>query len=95
MRGKRPARAAALLILGTVALTGCGFGLTLGATTVHDTDATVTGRVSSDKAETVEYWFEYGPTTAYGRSTPHVHAGREHTRPGLARFGDADRAVGG
>ena len=50
-------------------LGACGFGVTLNASSVTGTQAQVSGLVSSDKQETVDYWFEYGPTTDYGQST--------------------------
>ena len=42
-----------------------------GRISVTDTAANVTGTVSSTRTEDVAYWYEYGPTTSYGRSTAH------------------------
>ena len=44
------------------------------ASSVSETGATLTGTVNPAGDETT-YWFEYGPTAAYGRTTPVTSAG--------------------
>jgi len=48
--------------------------ITKPATKVKETEATMNGVVNADGTET-KYRFEYGPTTAYGTSTPEVNIG--------------------
>lgn len=52
-------------------LAGCAGGYTMPATGVSDTGATVEGMAFSTVDATVEYWFEYGPTSALGTETAH------------------------
>jgi parallel beta-helix repeat protein len=49
-----------------LAVTGCATGLTRQPEHVTGTTARVTGLVISDAGGPVEYWVQYGPTTAYG-----------------------------
>jgi hypothetical protein len=52
-------------------LSSCGWGETLGADQISDVSARLSGRIGN-LAVTGDstYWFEYGPTAAYGSSTP-------------------------
>ncbi len=50
------------------------------ATAVHGNDATLNARVNPRGAET-SYWFEYGPTSAYGTRAP-LPAKTKHLGPG-------------
>jgi hypothetical protein len=61
---------------------GCATGLTSRAGPVTGTAALVSGEIISDTGGEIEYWFEYGPTTAYGSQTAHdtVSAGANETR---------------
>ena len=52
-----------------IALAGCARGETGEPSTVTGTIANLAGRVASDTGGTVEYWVQYGPTTAYGSQT--------------------------
>jgi parallel beta-helix repeat protein len=52
--------------------TGCATGVTDDPSIVTGTVAFVDGRVISDAGGDVEYWVEYGPTTAYGSETAHA-----------------------
>jgi hypothetical protein len=61
----------ATIALGVVALGGCAWGVTGAASQIHDTSARLNGVVRNTNAEATEYWFEYGPTTAYNSETPH------------------------
>jgi parallel beta-helix repeat protein len=54
-----------------VACTGCAAGQTGDPEVVSDHDARLGGQVISDAGGQVEYWVEYGPTTAYGSQSPH------------------------
>jgi parallel beta-helix repeat protein len=54
-----------------LATTGCATGITRQAEDVTGTTARVTGLVISNAGGTVEYWVEYGPTTAYGSESTH------------------------
>jgi hypothetical protein len=60
---------AALCVLPAVAIAAGPAATTGSATNVTSTTATVSGTVNPNK-ETTTYHFEYGPTTAYGTSTP-------------------------
>jgi Right handed beta helix region len=51
--------------------TGCATGVTDDPSIVTGTVAFVDGRVISDAGGDVEYWVEYGATTAYGSETEH------------------------
>jgi Right handed beta helix region len=50
---------------------GCATGVTGDSSAISDNDAVVQGEVISDTGGQVEYWFEYGPTTAYGSESAH------------------------
>src|SRR5262245_40564455 len=65
------ARAVLFVALGALSVSACGFGVTLPVGGVADTGAQLRGVVRNTKAETTEYWYQYGPTTAYGSSTPY------------------------
>jgi parallel beta-helix repeat protein len=54
-----------------IACTGCATGITTGQGLVTHDSAEIRGQVATDTAGSVEYWFEYGPTQAYGSSSPH------------------------
>lgn len=62
----RSGTAAAALLL----LAGCDVGKAQDATRVGDTSAELHADIISDDAGTLTWWFEYGPTTAMGASTP-------------------------
>jgi uncharacterized protein YndB with AHSA1/START domain len=70
---RRPgrARAAILIVMAAVMLTGCAGGVTTPATNVTDTGARLTGLVFDPFDATITYWFQYGQTTAYGSETTH------------------------
>jgi Right handed beta helix region len=55
-----------------LAVTGCAAGITRQAENVTGTKARITGQVVSDAGGPVEYWVQYGPTTAYGSESPHA-----------------------
>jgi len=54
-----------------LACSGCATGVTGDPTAVRGTEASFTGRLMSNVGGEVEYWTEYGTTTAYGSATPH------------------------
>ena len=54
-----------------LACSGCAKGVTGDPTAVRGTEASFTGRLMSNVGGEVEYWTEYGTTTAYGSATPH------------------------
>jgi parallel beta-helix repeat protein len=55
-----------------LACTGCATGITTGQGLVTQNSAEIRGQIATDTAGPVEYWFEYGPTAAYGSESPHV-----------------------
>jgi hypothetical protein len=57
--------------LGSCLLAACGFGITGPATNVTDVGAQLSARVGNTNPEATAWWFEYGPTAAYGAATPH------------------------
>jgi hypothetical protein len=62
---------AIVLIAVLLFVTGCSAGAPAPATDVRDTSATLNGRVFSIQRDTdVQYWFRYGTSTAYDRTTP-------------------------
>ncbi|MGB2850290.1 MAG: aryl-sulfate sulfotransferase [Solirubrobacterales bacterium] len=73
--GKQQPRVRALGIvvaaLLTIVMAGCAGSFTKSASNVTDTTATLRGSVSDPDDATVSYWFEYGPTKAYGSETTH------------------------
>jgi hypothetical protein len=50
-------------------LSGCAVGIPSAPTGVSGTAATLHGKVGSNVAGTVRYWFEYGTTPSYGSRT--------------------------
>jgi hypothetical protein len=58
-------------VLGACLLAACGVGITGSATNITDVSARLSGEVGNSKAEATAWWFEYGPTDAYGNTTPH------------------------
>ncbi len=68
-------RAAALLpILALVGVVGCASGTTDPATEVTDHAATLRAHGSAG-GDPTQFWFEYGTTTSYGKSTPRRDGG--------------------
>ena len=63
-------RAIGAVSAGLLLLAGCDYGDTRGADRVGDTTARLEGYVHTDSAETVTWWFEYGPTPGLGSTTP-------------------------
>jgi parallel beta-helix repeat protein len=53
---------------------GCATGLTGDAASVSGTKARLSGNVASNVGGPVEYWFQYGPTTAHGSESTHQTA---------------------
>jgi hypothetical protein len=58
-------------VVAAVVLAGCAGGYTTAATNVTSTGATVEGSFFSTENATVDYWFQYGPTTGYGNQSQH------------------------
>jgi hypothetical protein len=54
-----------------VACCGCATAITSTPYTIAPDSAGVVGKVVSDTGGDVQYWAQYGPTTAYGSETPH------------------------
>jgi parallel beta-helix repeat protein len=54
-----------------VACTGCATGLTGNPRSVAGTQAQLFGAIVSTTGNDVEYWVQYGPTTAYGSESTH------------------------
>jgi parallel beta-helix repeat protein len=67
---RRPAVVALAVV--AMACTGCATGQTGAPLDVSTDNARVTGNVISDAGGQVEYWAEYGPTTAYGSQSGHA-----------------------
>jgi hypothetical protein len=59
-----------LLACVLLALSACGFATTQAPTDVTDESAVLRGTAHSTEAGSITHWFEYGPTTDYGESTP-------------------------
>jgi dipeptidyl aminopeptidase/acylaminoacyl peptidase len=55
-----------------VMLSACAVGDPKLPTYVSDAGAVLNGNVHSDAGGSTEYWWRYGPTSAYGSETPHV-----------------------
>jgi parallel beta-helix repeat protein len=55
-----------------IACTGCATGITGPQGLVSHNSAEIRGQVVTDTAGSVEYWFEYGRTAAYGSESPHM-----------------------
>lgn len=68
----RPRRLAAVagLVVAALLVASCSFGETRPADDVTDVGVTFHGLARNTVAEATTYWFEYGPTTSYGTSTP-------------------------
>jgi parallel beta-helix repeat protein len=64
----------AVLLVGAGVWSGCAAGITGSPLRMAGTQATVLGEVVSDAGGEVEYWVEYGRTTAYGSETEHATA---------------------
>ena len=62
---------AAIALVMVVACSGCAAGITGVPGSITDRTAGVGGSVVSDADGQVEYWAEYGTTTAYGSQTTH------------------------
>ena len=56
---------------------GCDYGVTAAPHHVADTSARLQGIAYADDAETLTWWFEYGPTWELGSTTPE----QTHTTP--------------
>jgi hypothetical protein len=67
-------RAASLLMMAAsvLAVAGCAGGFARPASDVSTTSARLNGLVGDTEAGAPAYWFAYGPTTGYGRETPHT-----------------------
>jgi Right handed beta helix region len=57
--------------MAAIACTGCAAGITGQPSDVAGTTARVTGAVVTTTGQQVEFWAEYGKTTAYGSSSEH------------------------
>ena len=72
-----------LVLLAALAVAGCAIGRASPATDVTSSGATLRGAVDSDRAQTIDWWFEYGTTAAYDSETPRrqlTFGGRSRTR---------------
>lgn len=63
-------RTGAIAAASVLLLASCRLGVTEPATAVHDTSAELHGRAYSSHAGTTRWWFEYGPTSSLGLTTP-------------------------
>src|SRR5918998_6817491 len=70
----RPPRTVTLLAVAALLAVGCASGATDPPTDVTDRAATLRAHGSAGGKPT-QYWFEYGPTTSYGSSTPRRDGG--------------------
>ena len=61
----------ALCAVAALVCTGCATGLTGEPVSLSGTKARLSGNVVSNVGGPVEYWFQYGPTTAYGSESTH------------------------
>jgi parallel beta-helix repeat protein len=88
------AAAAALATL-ALACAGCATGQTGAPTSVSHEGATISGSVVSDAGGQVEYWVEFGPTTAYGSEGPHQTVSTQQNTPAevLADFAGGARST--
>lgn len=68
---KHRLRGLGIAIALTLVAASCAIGVTLPASDITDHGARLTGEVRNTITGPTEYWFEYGPTTVYGASTPH------------------------
>src|SRR5215213_4445622 len=62
------------MVLGATVCAGCATGQTGSPNGVAGTAASVFGNVVSDAGGQIEYWVEYGTSTAYGSQTAHQTA---------------------
>ncbi|MBN1529107.1 MAG: hypothetical protein JW895_08600 [Thermoleophilaceae bacterium] len=62
---------ASALACAALLLSACAIGEPRPPSGVTETGATLNADVYSSFSGDTEYWFEYGPTTAYGSQTPH------------------------
>ncbi len=69
--GDRGRQWGAVLAALALVLAGCAGSFTSPASAITDTSATISGLVFDPVDATVPYWFEYGPTAAYGAETTH------------------------
>lgn len=78
-----------------LAVTGCATGITRQAENVTGTTARVTGQVISDAGGPVQYWVQYGPSTAYGSESAHatVDAPVNETVPAVIELTGLTRAT--
>jgi hypothetical protein len=74
---------------------GCAVSETGSPGIVSDGGATVAGRVLSTVGGEVEYWVQYGPTTAYGAETAHATTTTEQNvgRSVTVQIGGLERAT--
>jgi Right handed beta helix region len=68
----------ALLVL---VCAGCATGETGSTVVLSESGASVDGRITSSVGGPVEYWVQYGPTTAYGGETAHATETLEPNTP--------------
>jgi parallel beta-helix repeat protein len=61
-------------LLFALIVSGCAAGFTGDAASVSGTKARLAGNVASTVGGSVEYWFQYGPTTGYGSESTHQTA---------------------
>jgi hypothetical protein len=58
------------MVLGALLCSACGFGITGGATNISDVSAVLSGTAGTDTQDSaLHWWFEYGPTDHYGKTT--------------------------
>jgi hypothetical protein len=70
-RHHRRAVTTILVALVVTVLAGCAWAVDAPPTGVSGSGATLRGNVYDNTDGTVSYWFDYGPTTAYGNQTTH------------------------
>jgi hypothetical protein len=83
------------VLLGATLCAGCATGQTGTPNGVAGTGAAVFGTVVSDTGGQVEYWVEFGTTTAYGSQTPHQATNTQPNSPTgvLVRLNGLQRAT--
>jgi hypothetical protein len=69
-RARRGVGAIGLVGVMAIVAAACGVGITGPAADVTDTSARLTGSVGNTVVGATDYWFEYGPTSGYGSTTP-------------------------
>jgi parallel beta-helix repeat protein len=62
----------AVVLASALAWSGCATGITGSPSNVTGSFGDVRGAVATNSGGEVEYWAEYGPTTAYGSETAHL-----------------------